>query len=96
MRLAFVIALMLATLSVPALGAGSAPGSAAIAEAEALAVQWDRCPTARPAQRLLVQARQTTAPAPRARRARAALRAWTEVARVCSQPVDQPTVIVSG
>ena len=96
MRLAFATTLMLAALTVPALGAAPPPGSAAIAQAQALAVEWDRCPTARPAQRLLAQARQTTAPAPRARRARAALRAWTEVARVCSQPVDQPTVIVSG
>lgn len=73
-----------------------APGDAAIARAEALAAQWGRCPTARPAQRVLDQARRTTAPVPRVRRARAALRAWTAVARECARPVDQPQVIVSG
>jgi hypothetical protein len=100
LRLALVTALVLAALAVPAL-AGAAPGSAAsgareIARSEALAAQWGRCPTARPAQRALDQAKRTTAPAPRARRARAALRSWTEVARVCAQPVAQPTVTVSG
>ncbi|MBJ7457379.1 MAG: hypothetical protein JHC74_15105 [Thermoleophilia bacterium] len=45
---------------------------------------------------MLDQARRTTAPVPRVRRARAALRAWTAVARECARPVDQPQVIVSG
>lgn len=100
LRSALVIALLLAVIAGPAAAAPApapvATGSAAIARAQALAQQWGRCPTARPAQRLLDQAVRTTRPVPRARRARAALRAWTDVARVCAQPVDQPTVIVSG
>ncbi len=99
LRSALVIALLLAALAGPVSAAPApppAPGAAVIARAEALAAQWGRCPTARPAQRVLDQARRTTAPVPRVRRARAALRAWTEVARVCAQPVDQPTVIVSA
>lgn len=81
----------------PAAGsaAAPAPGDAAIAKATSLSQQWGRCPTARPAHRLLAQAVRTTKPRPRARRARVALRAWTEVARVCSRPVDQPTVTLS-
>lgn len=95
MRTALVLALLFAALAAP-LSATSAPGDASIARAEALASHWGRCPTARPAQRVLDQARRTAAPVPRARRARAALRAWTEVARVCAQPVDQPVVTVPG
>jgi len=98
-RTVLVIALLLAALAVPLSAAPApppAPAAVAIARAETLAARWGRCPTARPAQRLLDQARRTTAPVPRVRRARAAVRAWTEVARACSQPVDQPAVIVSG
>lgn len=89
--------LFLAAAALPGAAAGTPPsGSTAIARAEVLAAQWGRCPTAPPAQRVLDQARRTTAAVPRARRARAALRAWTTVARVCAQPVDPPVVIVSG
>ncbi len=94
-----VLALLLVALAalIPALGAAApasaAPGDAAIARAGTLATQWGRCPTARPAHRVLAQARRTEAPRPRARRAHAALRAWTEVARVCARPVPQPRVI---
>ena len=98
LRPALVIALVLAALAVPAFSAPApppAPGSAVIARAQALAAHWGRCPTARPARRVLAQARRSTAPVPRVRRAHAALRAWTKVARVCARPVDQPTVIVS-
>lgn len=98
LRTALAIALMLTALVAPLSAAPApppAPGDAAIARADALAAHWGRCPTARPAERVLDQARRTTAPVPRVRRARAALRAWTEVARVCAQPVDQPTVTVS-
>jgi hypothetical protein len=95
LRFALAIALTLTlTLAAPALSAPPPPQ--ALARAEALAAHWDRCPTAATAERVLDQARRPNAPVPRARRARAALRAWTEVARVCSQPVDQPTVTVSG
>lgn len=97
LRIALLMALVFAALAAPALGgAASAPGSADIARADALAAQWGRCPTARPAQRALDRAKRTTAPQPRARRARAAVKLWTQVAKVCSQPVPQPTVIVSG
>jgi hypothetical protein len=94
-RLASTIAATAASglLLFPALGAAGAsppPGAAALARAEALAQKWGRCPTARRAHRLLAIAEATTAPKPRARRARAALRAWTDVAHACSQPVDQP------
>lgn len=96
MRLALVTALVTLAALVPALASASpaaaAPGDAAIARAHTLSVQWGRCPTARPAGRVLAQARRTEAPRPRVLRARAALRAWTEVARVCSQPVPQPVV----
>lgn len=100
LRLVLLIALLLAASAGPLVGAPTspppAPGDAMIARAEALAAQWGRCPTARPAQRVLDQARRTSAPVPRVRRARAALRAWTAVARECARPVDQPQVIVSG
>jgi len=99
LRLALVIALVLAALATPALVAAASPpppGSAAIAQAQALAARWGRCPTAPAAQRVLDEALRTTAPRPRARRARAAVRAWTAVARACSEPVDQPSVTVSG
>ncbi len=95
LRPVLVIALVLAALAAPVLAAPPppAPGAAAIMRAEALSARWGRCPTARPAQRLLDVAERTTAPRPRVRRARAALRAWTAVARDCAQPVDQPTVV---
>ena len=96
MRLALIIIATLAVGLVPAL-AGAAPSSATsanIAQAQELSAQWGRCPTARPAQAVLTLAKRTSAPALRASRARSAVRAWTTVATVCSQPVDQPTVIV--
>lgn len=96
-RTLLIVVLLLGALAMPLAAAPApAPGDAAIARAEVLAAHWGRCPTARPAQRLLDQARRTEQPAPRVRRARAALRAWTEVARVCAQPVDQPVVAVPG
>jgi hypothetical protein len=80
----------------PALaGAATSPGARAaadIARADALSGQWGRCPTARPAQEILVLAKGTRKPALRATRARSSVRAWTTVARVCAQPVAQPTV----
>lgn len=86
-----------AALALGALGgsqpAAAAPGDALLARAEALSQQWGRCPTARPAHRVLAEARRTTEPRPRVRRARAALRAWTGVAEQCARPVPQPTVI---
>jgi len=95
-RIRLLLALVLtAAIGMPAM-ASAAPGDAAIAKATSLSHQWGRCPTARPAARLLAQAVRTTEARPRARRARAALRAWTGVARACSQPVDQPTVTSSG
>jgi len=75
-----------------ALAGPPAPGGAAIASAEALAAEWGRCPTARPAHRVLARAKATREARPRARRARAAVRAWEGVARDCARPVDQPTV----
>ena len=94
MRLALLVIAILAVGLVPALAgaATSSAGSADIAKAQELSVQWGRCPTARPAQAALVLAKRTSAPALRARRARSAVRAWTTVATVCSQPVAQPTV----
>jgi len=70
----------------------AAPGDALLSRAEALSQQWGRCPTARPAHRVLAVARRTSAPRPRVRRARAALRAWNGVAEACSRPVPQPAV----
>ena len=69
-----------------------AAGDVAIQKATALQQEWGRCPTARPAARVLAQAVATTKPVPRAKRARAALRAWTTVARECAAPVPMPQV----
>jgi len=97
LRTVLVTALVALAALMPALAGATpqapAPATAALATAEALSVQWGRCPTSRPAHRVLAQARRADAPRPRARRANAALRSWTEVARVCSQPVPQPVVI---
>ena len=96
MRLALTLIAGIALGLAPALaGAASSPSAAAaadIARAESLSSQWGRCPTARPAQDILTLAKRTRAPALRATRARSSVRAWTTVARVCSQPVPQPTV----
>ena len=97
MRLAAAIAITATVLGLaPALaGAASTPAAAAnadIARAQTLSAQWGRCPTARPAQDILALAKGTRKPALRATRARSSVRAWTTVARVCSQPVAQPTV----
>lgn len=73
-----------------------AAGVAQLARADALSTQWGRCPDARPAQRILDRAHRTATPRLRATRARAAVAAWTAVAHSCAQPVDQPTVTVSG
>lgn len=97
MRLALILIATLAIGLAPALAGAATPpvsASANIAKAQALSVQWGRCPTARPAQSILDLAKRTTAPTPRATRARSAVRAWTTVAKVCSAPVAQPTVIV--
>jgi hypothetical protein len=72
--------------------AAAAAGDSLLARAEALSQQWGRCPTARPAHRVLAEARRTSEPRPRVRRARAALRAWSAVAQECARPVPQPTV----
>ena len=93
MRLALILIATLAIGVAPTLaGAASSPGAADIARAQALSHQWGRCPTARPAQSILDLAKRTTKPSLRATRARSAVRAWTTVATVCAQPVDQPTV----
>lgn len=97
LRLALALLLAISLSAAPVVAAPpGAPGAKAIARADALAAKWGRCPTAASAQRILIQAKRTTAPRPRARRARAALRSWTEVSRVCARPVDQPIVIVSA
>ena len=84
----------LASIGGPGVASSSAPGpgDAIIARAQDLAGKWGRCPTARPAARVLALAERTTAPRPRVRRAKVALAAWHSVARECAQPVDQPTV----
>lgn len=92
MRLALALVFILCLLAPGLAAAAPTPTARIIGEAGALEARWGRCPTAPPAARILEQARRSTAPVPRARRARAALRAWTEVARVCALPVDQPTV----
>ena len=98
LRLPLILIAALALGLAPAL-AGAAgvttPADQDIARAQALSSQWGRCPTARPAQAILTLAERTTKPKLRATRARSSVRAWTTVARVCSQPVPQPTVIVS-
>jgi len=94
-RRILILALLHAAVLPAALAASPAapaPGDAAIARASALQSQWGRCPTAPPAARVLAQARATTKPVPRAKRARAALRAWTTVARQCAAPVAMPQV----
>lgn len=92
----FVVAAAAAAIAIGGLGApdasAAAPGDALLARAGALSQQWGRCPTARPAHRVLSVARRTSAPRPRVRRARAAVRRWHAVARECSRPVPQPTV----
>jgi flagellar basal body-associated protein FliL len=70
------------------------PAAAVLAKASALATEWARCATSRPAHRLLSIANRTRATRPRVQRARAALRAWRLVVADCSKPVDQPQVIV--
>jgi hypothetical protein len=107
-RIALLIALALALL-VPALAQGAPmaagpapaasavtkdPAAAALAQARRLSADWGRCPTSRPAHRLLGIATRTRAPRPRVQRARAALRAWRLVAADCSKPLPQPSVIV--
>jgi hypothetical protein len=89
---ALLVVLLAVLAAVPALGAAPRPGDADIARATALQAQWGRCPTAAPAARVLRQAVRTTKPVPRARRARAAVRAWTAVARECARPVPMPVV----
>lgn len=91
LALAGLIALLSLAAPRPA-EAGPAPGARAIAQATELAREWGRCPTARPAHRALARAVRTRAPRPRAVRARAAVRAWREVARECARPVPLPTV----
>ncbi|MGE3138805.1 MAG: hypothetical protein AB7I08_13285 [Thermoleophilia bacterium] len=100
MRLALLTALvaLAAILPASAVAASSAPApragtEATLALAGSLQKQWGLCPTARPAHKVITQARRTTAATPRAKRAKAALRSWTEVARVCATPVPQPIVI---
>ncbi len=95
-RTALVLIAALAIGLVPAL-AGAAPSpravaAADIARADALSAQWGRCPTARPAHRILALAKRTRKPALRATRARSSVRGWRTVARVCAQPVPQPSV----
>lgn len=93
LAIAIVALAVLAPLAVSGAGAPEpAPGDALIARAHVLAGQWGRCPTARPAARVLARAERTAAPRPRVRRARAAVRAWQAVASECAQPVPQPTV----
>ncbi|WP_217914227.1 hypothetical protein [Miltoncostaea marina] len=98
MRTALAIALTALAALTPALAAGApghgapAPGDRLVARADAMAAQWGRCPTARTAHRVLAQARRTTAPRPRVRRARAAVRSWQGVARECARPVPMPSV----
>ncbi len=95
MRSILLGALLLAAVLPAALAASpaaKAPGDAAIQKATALQREWGRCPTARPAARLLAQARATTRPVPRAKRARVALQAWNQVARDCRAPVPMPEV----
>lgn len=95
MRRILLCALLLAAVLPAALAASpaaKAPGDAAIRKATALQQEWGRCPTARPAARVLAQAVATTRPVPRAKRARAALRAWNRVARECAAPVAMPEV----
>lgn len=94
-RILLLGALLLAAVLPAALAASPAapaPGDAAIRTATALQAEWGRCPTARPAAHVLAQAVATTRPVPRAKRARAALRAWNRVARECAAPVPMPRV----
>ncbi len=94
-RILLLGALLLAAVLPAALAASPAapaPGDAAIRAATALQAEWGRCPTARPAAHLLAHAVATTRPVPRAKRARAALRAWDRVARECAAPVPMPRV----
>jgi hypothetical protein len=92
---AAVAAIAAGGLGAPAPSA-AAPGDALLARAGTLSQQWGRCPTSRPAHRVLAVARRTSAPRPRVRRARAAVRSWHAVARECSRPVPQPTVNPAG
>ena len=89
-------ALLLAAVLPAALAASPAAahasGDAAIQRAGALQQEWGRCPTAPPAARVLAQAVATTKPVPRAKRARAALRAWNRVVRECRAPAPMPRV----
>jgi hypothetical protein len=67
-----------------------------LAKASVLATDWGRCPSSRPAHRLLSIAHRTRATKPRVQRARSALRAWRQVVAECSKPVQQPQVTIGG
>ncbi len=95
-RLAILTAVTAALAPAAAFAQPAAPaGAQALKEATRLSVQWGTCPTSRPAQALLSQAR--TAPvSARARRAVAARTAWRVVVRECSTPTPMPTAVVGG
>ena len=104
-RIAFLVAVALVALApvaaqaapakVPAVSAvAKDPAATPLALARSLSADWGRCPTSRPAHRLLGIAARTRAPRPRVQRARAAVRAWRAVVADCSKPVPQPSVMV--
>ena len=91
----FAALALAAAVTAPGTGfaaAPAAPGQPALREASALARDWGRCPTARPAHRALAAARR----APRVRRAAAAGRAvaaWRTVRAECRTPVPVPVAV---
>jgi hypothetical protein len=107
-RIALLVALALVALAPVAASAAKGPANGPLASAKkdpaaapltkasTLATDWGRCPTSRPAHRLLTIASRTRANRPRVQRARAALRAWQRVVTDCSKPVEQPQVFVGG
>jgi hypothetical protein len=88
-----VAALLLALVASRPAAAASSP-TQAMAQARALAADWGRCPTARPANSLLRRAERTRAQKERARLARRAVGAYEKVADECILPVDEPRVTV--
>lgn len=92
--------LLAAVATLFALGAVARPATAAvspaqaIAQARAMAADWGRCPTARPANALLHRAERARGQKDRARLAQRAVGAYERVAQECILPVDEPRVVV--
>jgi len=89
-----IAAVLAAVILVPVASAAPQPSQRALAQARALAAEWGRCPTARPANALLRQAERARATRPRVALARKAVGAYERVASECIMPVDMPSIVI--